>query len=148
MAFCFLFLQEGELLTVTCVCMCLYNIEECPLYQLISVQYTNAVLFATLTGIPYKQLTVGVPKEIFENEKRVALSPAGVQALVKQGFNVVVESGAGEGSKFSDDHYREAGAKIQATKEVLASDLIVKVIALLAYFLLHSFWRNVQVIFF
>ncbi|RLW05376.1 hypothetical protein DV515_00005416 [Chloebia gouldiae] len=78
-------------------------------------------------GIPYKQLTVGVPKEIFENEKRVALSPAGVQALVKQGFSVVVESGAGEASKFSDDHYREVGAKIQGTKEVLASDLIVKV---------------------
>uniref|UniRef100_A0A8C9G2V8 proton-translocating NAD(P)(+) transhydrogenase n=1 Tax=Pavo cristatus TaxID=9049 RepID=A0A8C9G2V8_PAVCR len=78
-------------------------------------------------GIPYKQLTVGVPKEIFENEKRVALSPAGVQALIKQGFNVVVESGAGEASKFSDDHYREVGAKIQGTKEVLASDVIVKV---------------------
>ncbi|KAK7818712.1 hypothetical protein U0070_019256, partial [Myodes glareolus] len=43
-------------------------------------------------GIPYKQLTVGVPKEIFQNEKRVALSPAGVQALVKQGFNVVVRA--------------------------------------------------------
>lgn len=79
-------------------------------------------------GIPYKQLTVGVPKEIFQNEKRVALSPAGVQALVKQGFNVVVESGAGEASKFSDDHYRAAGAQIQGTKEVLASDLVVKVI--------------------
>uniref|UniRef100_A0A7M4FHT9 proton-translocating NAD(P)(+) transhydrogenase n=1 Tax=Crocodylus porosus TaxID=8502 RepID=A0A7M4FHT9_CROPO len=78
-------------------------------------------------GIPYKQLTVGVPKEIFQNEKRVSLSPAGVQALVKQGFNVVVESGAGEASKFSDDHYRDVGAKIQGTKEVLASDLIVKV---------------------
>uniref|UniRef100_A0A8C5ZB98 proton-translocating NAD(P)(+) transhydrogenase n=1 Tax=Marmota marmota marmota TaxID=9994 RepID=A0A8C5ZB98_MARMA len=78
-------------------------------------------------GIPYKQLTVGVPKEVFQNEKRVALSPAGVQALVKQGFNVVVESGAGEASKFSDDHYRAAGAQIQGTKEVLASDLVVKV---------------------
>uniref|UniRef100_A0A8V5H404 NAD(P) transhydrogenase, mitochondrial n=1 Tax=Melopsittacus undulatus TaxID=13146 RepID=A0A8V5H404_MELUD len=85
---------------------------------------TQAVL---KPGIPYKQLTVGVPKEIFENEKRVALSPAGVQALAKQGFNVVVESGAGEASKFSDDHYREVGAKIQGTKEVLASDLIIKV---------------------
>ncbi|XP_039733021.1 NAD(P) transhydrogenase, mitochondrial [Pteropus medius] len=78
-------------------------------------------------GIPYKQLTVGLPKEIFQNEKRVALSPAGVQILVKQGFNVVVESGAGEASKFSDDHYRAAGAQIQGTKEVLASDLVVKV---------------------
>uniref|UniRef100_A0A8B9ES59 proton-translocating NAD(P)(+) transhydrogenase n=1 Tax=Anser cygnoides TaxID=8845 RepID=A0A8B9ES59_ANSCY len=91
---------------------------------------THQVLWSQATpkpGIPYKQLTVGVPKEIFENEKRVALSPAGVQALVKQGFNVVVESGAGEASKFSDDHYREVGAKIQGTKEVLASDLVVKV---------------------
>lgn len=79
-------------------------------------------------GIPYKQLTVGVPKEIFQNEKRVALSPAGVQTLVKQGFNVVVESGAGEASKFSDDHYRAAGAQIQGAKEALASDLVVKVI--------------------
>uniref|UniRef100_A0A8B9J0P3 NAD(P) transhydrogenase, mitochondrial n=1 Tax=Amazona collaria TaxID=241587 RepID=A0A8B9J0P3_9PSIT len=85
---------------------------------------TQAVL---KPGIPYKHLTVGVPREIFENEKRVALSPAGVQALVKQGFNVVVESGAGEASKFSDDHYREVGAKIQGTKEVLASDLVIKV---------------------
>lgn len=63
----------------------------------------------------------------------MALSPAGVQALVKQGFNVVVESGAGEASKFSDDHYREVGAKIQGTKEVLASDVIVKVSALFIY---------------
>ncbi|KAE8636380.1 hypothetical protein XENTR_v10002966 [Xenopus tropicalis] len=78
-------------------------------------------------GVPYKQLTVGVPKEIFQNEKRVALSPAGVQALVKQGFNVVVEAGAGEASKFSDDQYKEAGAKIQGTKDVLASDLVLKV---------------------
>ncbi|KAJ1210160.1 hypothetical protein NDU88_005528 [Pleurodeles waltl] len=78
-------------------------------------------------GVPYKQLTVGVPKEIFQNEKRVALSPAGVQALIKQGFNVVVESGAGENSRFSDDHYKEAGAKILGTKEVLASDLVLKV---------------------
>lgn len=84
--------------------------------------------FVFVVGIPYKQLTVGVPKEIFQNEKRVALSPAGVQALVKQGFNVVVESGAGEASKFSDDHYRAAGAQIQGVKEVLASDLVVKVI--------------------
>lgn len=60
-------------------------------------------------------------------DQRVALSPAGVQALVKQGFNVVVESGAGEASKFPDDLYRAAGAQIQGMKEVLASDLVVKV---------------------
>ncbi|KAM9338454.1 NAD(P) transhydrogenase, mitochondrial [Symphorus nematophorus] len=78
-------------------------------------------------GIPYKQLTVGVPKEIFQNERRVALSPAGVQALIKQGFNVVVESGAGEPSKFPDEQYAQAGATIKDVKDVLASDVVVKV---------------------
>uniref|UniRef100_A0AAX7SGR0 proton-translocating NAD(P)(+) transhydrogenase n=1 Tax=Astatotilapia calliptera TaxID=8154 RepID=A0AAX7SGR0_ASTCA len=78
-------------------------------------------------GIPYKQLTVGVPKEIFQNERRVALSPAGVQALIKQGFNVVVESGAGECSKFGDEQYAQAGATIKDLKDVLASDVVVKV---------------------
>ncbi|XP_076020246.1 NAD(P) transhydrogenase, mitochondrial [Genypterus blacodes] len=78
-------------------------------------------------GIPYKQLTVGVPKEIFQNERRVALSPAGVQALIKQGFNVVVESGAGDFSKFPDEQYSQAGATIKEAKDVLASDVVVKV---------------------
>ncbi|XP_071769613.1 NAD(P) transhydrogenase, mitochondrial [Centroberyx gerrardi] len=78
-------------------------------------------------GVPYKQITVGVPKEIFQNERRVALSPAGVQALIKQGFNVVVESGAGESSKFPDEHYAQAGATIKDVKDVLASDVLVKV---------------------
>uniref|UniRef100_A0A8D0ASS8 proton-translocating NAD(P)(+) transhydrogenase n=1 Tax=Sander lucioperca TaxID=283035 RepID=A0A8D0ASS8_SANLU len=79
------------------------------------------------TCIAYKQLTVGVPKEIFQNERRVALSPTGVQALIKQGFNVVVESGAGEPSKFPDEQYAQAGATIKDIKDVLASDVLVKV---------------------
>lgn len=106
-----------------------------------NVLFLFLFLFAFVVGIPYKQLTVGVPKEIFQNEKRVALSPAGVQALVKQGFNVVVESGAGDASKFSDDHYRAAGAQIQGTKEVLASDLVVKVI--IPFSLLFMTFQNV-----
>uniref|UniRef100_A0A8C7GH33 proton-translocating NAD(P)(+) transhydrogenase n=1 Tax=Oncorhynchus kisutch TaxID=8019 RepID=A0A8C7GH33_ONCKI len=89
------------------------------------LQSSNCV--TVLPGIPYKQLTVGVPKEIFQNERRVALSPAGVQALIKQGFNVVVESGAGEPSKFPDQHYIQAGATIKDVKDVLASDVLVKV---------------------
>uniref|UniRef100_A0A8C8K3N8 NAD(P) transhydrogenase, mitochondrial n=1 Tax=Oncorhynchus tshawytscha TaxID=74940 RepID=A0A8C8K3N8_ONCTS len=89
------------------------------------LQSSNCV--TVLPGIPYKQLTVGVPKEIFQNERRVALSPAGVQALIKQGFNVVVESGAGEPSKFHDQHYIQAGATIKDVKDVLASDVLVKV---------------------
>uniref|UniRef100_A0A673IQS9 NAD(P) transhydrogenase, mitochondrial n=1 Tax=Sinocyclocheilus rhinocerous TaxID=307959 RepID=A0A673IQS9_9TELE len=78
-------------------------------------------------SIPYKQLTVGIPKEIFQNERRVAISPAGVEALIKQGFNVVVESGAGESAKFSDDMYTKAGATIRDVKDVFASDVLLKV---------------------
>uniref|UniRef100_A0A8C9S1V7 NAD(P) transhydrogenase, mitochondrial n=1 Tax=Scleropages formosus TaxID=113540 RepID=A0A8C9S1V7_SCLFO len=96
-----------------------------PCFRLFSTH--RALRRAAAPGIPYKQLTVGVPKEVFLNERRVALSPAGVQALIKQGFNVVVESGAGEAAKFSDDHYVAVGASIRDTKAVLASDLVVKV---------------------
>uniref|UniRef100_A0A8C2H9L1 proton-translocating NAD(P)(+) transhydrogenase n=1 Tax=Cyprinus carpio TaxID=7962 RepID=A0A8C2H9L1_CYPCA len=92
---------------------------------------TNYALFCNSlllpSGIPYKQLTVGVPKEIFQNERRVAISPAGVEALIKQGFNVVVESGAGESAKFSDDMYTKAGAAIRDAKDVFASDVLLKV---------------------
>ncbi|XP_034762900.2 NAD(P) transhydrogenase, mitochondrial-like [Acipenser ruthenus] len=78
-------------------------------------------------GVRYTDLLVGVPKEILKNEKRVAVTPAGVQAMVKQGFSVQVETGAGEQAKFSDDQYREAGAKINDAKAVFGSDLVLKV---------------------
>lgn len=77
-------------------------------------------------GSRYKDLIVGIPKEIYKNEKRVAISPAGVQALVKQGFNVQVEHGAGEEAKFSDDQYKQAGAKIGDLKAVFGSDVVLK----------------------
>lgn len=88
----------------------------------------DSVILLFPAGIPYKQLTVGVPKEIFQNERRVAISPAGVEALIKQGFNVVVESGAGESAKFSDDMYTKAGATIKDVKDVFSSDVLLKVL--------------------
>ena len=74
-------------------------------------------------------LVVGVPSEIKDNEKRVALTPDGVVELVHHGHQVVVQSGAGDGSRFSDDEYVEAGAKIlpDADEVFGAADLIVKV---------------------
>lgn len=81
-------------------------------------------------GILYKDLVVGVPKETIQNERRVALSPAGVQALVKQGFKVQVETGAGQESKFSDQQYMEAGATITDVKGAFGSDLVLKVCSL------------------
>lgn len=70
---------------------------------------------------------VGVPKETVQNERRVAMSPAGVEALVKLGFQVQVESGAGEESKFSDQQYKDAGATITDVKGAFGSDLVLKV---------------------
>ena len=48
-------------------------------------------------------MKIGVPKEIKTNENRVALVPAGAEALVAAGHSVIVERGAGEGSGFADD---------------------------------------------
>ncbi len=58
-------------------------------------------------GISYKNLTIGVPKEVFKNEKRVALSPAATQNLAKKGFKIVVEENAGALAKFPNDQYAQ-----------------------------------------
>jgi len=72
---------------------------------------------------------IGVPREIFTGEKRVATVPEAVVKLIKLGFAVVVESGAGELANLSDDHYREAGASIAPTAAELwsGSDIVFKV---------------------
>ncbi|XP_066923291.1 NAD(P) transhydrogenase, mitochondrial-like [Clytia hemisphaerica] len=78
-------------------------------------------------GTPYNELTIGVPKEIFENEKRIALSPQACQVLTGKGFNVVVEQGAGDGAKFLDSDFVNAGAKIVPTNEAFNTDIVLKV---------------------
>ncbi|MUK86846.1 alanine dehydrogenase [Ornithinibacillus sp. L9] len=71
---------------------------------------------------------IGVPKEIKNNENRVAITPAGVLSLKTGGHEVVVEAGAGSGSGFTDDQYREAGATIVPTaKEAWAQEMVMKV---------------------
>lgn len=74
-------------------------------------------------------MLIGVPKEIKNNENRVAITPAGVHALVNNGHQVFIEHNAGVGSGISDDAYLEAGAQILDTaKEVFAkADMIIKV---------------------
>lgn len=74
-------------------------------------------------------LVVGVPKEIKDNENRVAMQPDGVAELVHAGNRVLVQAGAGAGSRFSDAEFVAAGATIVAgAEEVFAgADLIVKV---------------------
>lgn len=74
-------------------------------------------------------IIVGVPKEIKNNENRVALTPGGAGMLRMQGHQVLVQAGAGLGSGFTDEDYRQEGATIVAgAAEVWAgSDMIMKV---------------------
>lgn len=78
-------------------------------------------------GIPYKNLTIGVPKESWQNEKRVALSPAVVSQLVKRGFKVIVEDNAGALATFRNEDYTNAGATIVNQSDVFSADIVVKV---------------------
>ena len=59
-------------------------------------------------------MIVGVPKESYPEERRVGLVPMVVPSLVKAGFEVVVETGAGAGAGYPDAHYVEKGARILA----------------------------------
>ncbi|MGN1385070.1 MAG: alanine dehydrogenase [Bacillus sp. (in: firmicutes)] len=74
-------------------------------------------------------MRIGIPKEIKNNENRVALTPAGVVALKNAGHDVLVEKGAGEGSGFTNEAYLAAGAAImeQASLVWRQADMIMKV---------------------
>jgi NAD(P) transhydrogenase subunit alpha len=73
-------------------------------------------------------MKVGIPKEIYPNERRVAATPDTVEKLVKLGLEVVVEGGAGEASSFADAAYAEAGASIVNLATVYAeADIVFKV---------------------
>lgn len=74
-------------------------------------------------------MKIGLPKEIKDNEYRVGLTPAGVNALVNAGHQLFVQKTAGEGSGFSDDQYVKAGAKLLETADDAwgEGDMIVKV---------------------
>ncbi|GAB3182269.1 alanine dehydrogenase [Telluribacter humicola] len=74
-------------------------------------------------------MIIGVPKEIKNNENRVAVTPAGVTEFVKQGHTIYVQASAGQGSGFSDEEYTQAGAVILPTiEEVYAiAEMIIKV---------------------
>ncbi|KAI1135653.1 NAD(P) transhydrogenase mitochondrial precursor [Hypoxylon sp. FL0543] len=78
---------------------------------------------------PYSELTVGVPRETFPNERRVAISPQNVALLKKKGFrNVLVERGAGVQADFLDEAYEKAGATLVDTNGVWSqADIVLKV---------------------
>src|SRR3954463_4445313 len=66
-------------------------------------------------------LTVGVPKETFAGERRVALIPASIAALKKAGLNVIVETSAGLEAGFTDEEYITAGAAVGSRDEVFST---------------------------
>ena len=73
-------------------------------------------------------LSIGIPKEVTHQERRVGLVPEAVNLLVQNGHSVFVEKNAGEGSRFPDHEYSEAGGQIVfSDKEVYQSDIILKV---------------------
>jgi alanine dehydrogenase len=73
-------------------------------------------------------MRIGLPREIKDNEYRVAMTPGGARQLIEYGHRILVQSGAGLGSGFSDDAYRSAGAEIVPTAaDAWKADLIVKV---------------------
>jgi len=74
-------------------------------------------------------MIIGVPKEIKEDEQRVALLPVGTQTLVQAGHQVLIQSGGGEGAGAPDEEYRDVGAEtVEAPEEIFErADMIVKV---------------------
>lgn len=95
---------------------------------LISTAFSYETLEETL-DIKAKgaELHIGIPKETAFQENRIALTPEGVSVLVNNGHKVVIETTAGEGSKYSDRDFSEAGAKIEYHRtEVFKAPILVK----------------------
>ncbi|MGG3448759.1 alanine dehydrogenase [Domibacillus aminovorans] len=92
-------------------------------------------------------MIIGVPGEIKNNENRVAITPAGVSSFVKAGHHVLVQSGAGMGSGFSDEEYKKTGAEIlnMAAEVWNRSDMIMKVKEPLASE--YEYFRNGLILF-
>ncbi|KAF2668070.1 PNTB-domain-containing protein [Microthyrium microscopicum] len=82
-----------------------------------------------LSTAPYTGITVGVPKETYPQERRVALTPQNVALLVKNGIGtILIEEGAGDYAQFSDTSYQNAGAKVVKSGTVWSeSDVVLKV---------------------
>lgn len=80
-------------------------------------------------GVPYSSLTVGIPREVYPNERRVALTPQNAALLLKKGFGkVLVERHAGVEAQFLDEQYVTAGATLVSREEVFqSSDIMLKV---------------------
>jgi len=100
--------------------------------QVLTVPNDIAVAQERATAVPEATVTsqvIGVPTEVAAGEKRVATVPEVVEKLVKLGFRVIVQSGAGAGANFSDDAYQAAGAQVvpDAPSVWASADVVFKV---------------------
>ncbi|MCU7693979.1 alanine dehydrogenase [Haoranjiania flava] len=95
---------------------------------IVAAEFSYETLEETLDVKPGKaRLVIGIPKEEAMQENRISLIPEAVQVLVNNGHQVTVQSKAGEGSKFTDKDYSDAGAKIVSSRaEVFKSAIIIK----------------------
>lgn len=77
-------------------------------------------------------MVIGVPKESYPGERRVALTPAVLPTLIQNGFKILLEAGAGAAAGYLDEDYQEAGAEIRRSRDQVfsAADIIVQVLAL------------------
>jgi len=80
------------------------------------------------TTIKYRKISVGIPCDNSDDEKRVAITPESVNLLVDNGNEVIVQKGAGLGANYSDKDYSENGALItDSPARVYSADVVVKV---------------------
>jgi alanine dehydrogenase len=95
-----------------------------------SLQTQEAILEVSKKS---KNLFIGVPKDTSQNENRVPITPSSVKFLINNGNKVVIETGAGAKSNFTDSDYSEAGARIIYDKaEIFNAEIILKVAPLSA----------------
>ena len=80
------------------------------------------------TAVKNRRITIGIPSDIQDDEKRVALTPEAVSLLVENDNEVIVQSGAGLGSNYTDKDYSENGAIISdSPARVYSADVVIKV---------------------
>ena len=89
-------------------------------------RFKEAAAPAEIVGTPYTKLTLGIPKETWTGERRVAISPAVTAALTKKGFSVNIEDGAGALASFRNQDYEAAGGKVVDGKTAFQADIVLK----------------------
>ena len=110
-------------------------ISVCRAFRLLSRRIINvfqrqhALMSQTSNWIPspYKDLVIGVAKETAAGEKRVGLTPESAELLIKQGWKILVEKGAGRSAQYEDVNYKDIGASVAKHDDVWKADIVVKV---------------------